>query len=81
MLDTQSYRHALRMCNTHCFYTGKWLHKNASILRYIHVACNLYSGSQLSVLGKSAATRKPKWEISDVMLLTFDKQAAVIGAL
>jgi len=35
MLDTQGYKHNLRMCNTYCFFLlRQWLQERASILRW-----------------------------------------------
>jgi len=39
VLDTQCYKHILRMCNTSCFSTAKVVARTASILRYTYIAC------------------------------------------
>jgi len=39
MLDTQSYKHILRMCFTYCFFTATVVARTASMLRYTCIAC------------------------------------------
>ena len=40
MLDTQGYKHALRVCNIYCFTQQQWIHERASTVRYTtNIAC------------------------------------------
>jgi len=39
MLDTLGYKHALRMCNTHCFPTTTMVARRASMLRHMYSVC------------------------------------------
>ena len=39
MLDTEGYKHTLIICNTYCFSTATVIHKCASLLPYMYIAC------------------------------------------
>jgi hypothetical protein len=38
VLDTQGYKHILRMCNTYCFSTTTMVARTTSMLRYTSIA-------------------------------------------
>jgi len=50
MLDNLGYRHTLKICNTYCFSTAKWLRERALELRYTHIAGIVESDYRLSHL-------------------------------
>jgi hypothetical protein len=39
MLDTQGYKHTLRICNIYCFSKAIMLNERASLLHYTCIAC------------------------------------------
>jgi len=49
ILDTEDYKHTLRICNTYCFPSLQWLQERASMLHY-NTLPNLFSFRLQNVL-------------------------------
>jgi hypothetical protein len=78
MLDTEVYKHTLRICNTNCFFSlQQWLHERASLLRYTYSACHVYRGDVLCLLRGASWIFKCNWGWSLLLFWGLDSSVGI----